>query len=160
MRTFLWSSPVFFWITPSISESWIFFKKFKTESGKVFLSFLFFLELFSESFFYFFKILISTVFFQMLSISFYFAQNKAGSWILGSNFFRLFKQKRIITAKKTIPCLFQKATLSIYIKKVWDGVLVEQGTKLDTFPWNMSQPEYYSIRWKGVSAYYDTNKNF
>ena len=42
------------------------------------------------------------------------------------------KPKRIITLKTTIRCLFQKAILSRYTKKVWDGVLVEQGTELDT----------------------------
>ena len=96
----------------------------------------------------------------MFSISFYFARKKAGSWIQGSNFFRLCKQKRIITVKKTIPCLFQKATVSRYIMKVWDGALVEQGTELDIFPWNMLQPENYSIRWKGVFTDYDTNKRY
>ena len=96
----------------------------------------------------------------MFSISFYFARKKARSWIQGSNFFRLCKQKRIITVKKTIPCLFQKATVSRYIMKVWDGALVEQGTELDIFPWNMLQPENYSIRWKGVFTDYDTNKRY
>ena len=74
----------------------------------------------------------------MFSISFHFAQKKAESWVKGSNFFRLCKQKRIITVKKTIPCLFQKATVSRYIMKIWDGALVEQlveqGTELDIFP--------------------------